>query len=80
MIPPMHDHSYFTYIMASRSHTLYIGVTSCISHTGQVNNRKMLPSGTKEWKVSKPMRTSAYHNLSSSRASRFPPNTSFHCK
>ena len=25
---PMHEHSYFTYIMASRSHTLYIGVTS----------------------------------------------------
>ena len=24
----MHEHSYFTYIMASRSHTLYIGVTS----------------------------------------------------
>jgi putative endonuclease len=23
----MNDHSYFTYIMASRSHTLYIGVT-----------------------------------------------------
>jgi putative endonuclease len=23
----MHDGSYFTYIMASRSHTLYIGVT-----------------------------------------------------
>ena len=28
MMPPMQDHSYFTYIMASRSHTLYIGVTS----------------------------------------------------
>ena len=27
-MPPMHEHSYFTYIMASRSHTLYIGVTS----------------------------------------------------
>jgi putative endonuclease len=24
----MHEGSYFTYIMASRSHTLYIGVTS----------------------------------------------------
>jgi putative endonuclease len=24
----MHEHSYFTYIVASRSHTLYIGVTS----------------------------------------------------
>ena len=24
----MHEHSYFKYIMASRSHTLYIGVTS----------------------------------------------------
>ena len=24
----MHERSYFTYIMASRSHTLYIGVTS----------------------------------------------------
>lgn len=23
----MHEHSYFTYIMAGRSHTLYIGVT-----------------------------------------------------
>ena len=28
MMPPMREHSYFTYIMASRSHTLYIGVTS----------------------------------------------------
>ena len=28
MMIPMHEHSYFTYIMASRSHTLYIGVTS----------------------------------------------------
>jgi len=28
MIPLMLEHSYFTYIMASRSHTLYIGVTS----------------------------------------------------
>jgi putative endonuclease len=27
-MPPMREHSYFTYIMASRSHTLYIGVTS----------------------------------------------------
>ena len=27
-MPPMHEHSYFTYIMASRSHTLHIGVTS----------------------------------------------------
>src|ERR1035438_3949512 len=27
-MPSMHEHSYFTYIMASRSHTLYIGVTS----------------------------------------------------
>jgi putative endonuclease len=26
-IGPMHEGSYFTYIMASRSHTLYIGVT-----------------------------------------------------
>jgi putative endonuclease len=26
--PSMREHSYFTYIMASRSHTLYIGVTS----------------------------------------------------
>ena len=24
----MHEGSYFTYIMASRSHTLYIGITS----------------------------------------------------
>jgi putative endonuclease len=24
---PMHERSYFTYMMASRSHTLYIGVT-----------------------------------------------------
>jgi putative endonuclease len=24
---PMHEYSYFTYIVASRSHTLYIGVT-----------------------------------------------------
>ena len=24
----MHEHSYCTYIMASRSHTLYIGITS----------------------------------------------------
>jgi len=24
----MHEHSYCTYIMASRSHTLYTGVTS----------------------------------------------------
>ena len=28
MMPPMREHSYFTYIMASRSHTLYVGVTS----------------------------------------------------
>jgi len=28
MMPPMREHSYFTYILASRSHTLYIGVTS----------------------------------------------------
>ena len=28
MMPPMREHSYFTYIMASRSHTLHIGVTS----------------------------------------------------
>jgi putative endonuclease len=28
MMPLMHEYSYFTYIMASRSHTLYIGVTS----------------------------------------------------
>ena len=28
MMIPMHEHSYFTYIMASRSHTFYIGVTS----------------------------------------------------
>lgn len=28
MMPQMHEHSYFAYIMASRSHTLYIGVTS----------------------------------------------------
>jgi putative endonuclease len=27
MIHAMHEGSYFTYIMASRSHTLYIGVT-----------------------------------------------------
>jgi putative endonuclease len=27
-MPGMQDASYFTYIMASRSHTLYIGVTS----------------------------------------------------
>jgi putative endonuclease len=26
-MPSMHEGSYFTYIMASRSHTLYIGVT-----------------------------------------------------
>jgi putative endonuclease len=28
MMPPMREQSYFTYIMASRSHALYIGVTS----------------------------------------------------
>ena len=28
MMQLMREHSYFTYIMASRSHTLYIGVTS----------------------------------------------------
>jgi predicted GIY-YIG superfamily endonuclease len=28
MMPPVREYSYFTYIMASRSHTLYIGVTS----------------------------------------------------
>lgn len=27
-IAAMHDHCYFTYIMATRSHTLYVGVTS----------------------------------------------------
>jgi putative endonuclease len=27
MITPMHEGAYFTYVMASRSHTLYVGVT-----------------------------------------------------
>jgi putative endonuclease len=31
-MPPMREHSCFTYIMASRSHTLYIGVTSDLHH------------------------------------------------